>query len=399
MRHFRNRRLVWVFLGSLVAAPVPPAQAEGWNVRVNGGEAELGETPIVVKLAQPITPGLYQMQTHSGPVSCDAQVFKDGDKTYLGFVLPGLPARATASFDLEPLSQSAGRSAGGIAFAPAAANLRVSLDEKLLTEYRVGEGNKPFFYPLVGPTDASYTRDLPPDHLHHRSCWFTYGNVNGVDFWSQGKKFGTIAETSRKLVATGPIIGRMHTTDVWRAADGKKFCDDERTVTFYRTKGARLIDFDFRLTASEGPVTFRDTKEGMFGVRVASSMSVTSKKGGKITNAEGLTDEKAWGKASTWVDYVGPVDDKIVGIAIINGPDSFRFPTTWHVRTYGLFAANPFGWHDFGKAEKGDFTLAAGQSIAFSYRVVLHDGDTQASHVAALASAYLKPPTVHVAAR
>ncbi len=125
-------------------------------------------------------------------------------------------------------------------------------------------------------------------------------------------------------------------------------------------KTARIIDFDFRIFASDGPVTFGDTKEGMFGIRVASSMDVTRKQGGRITNAEGLTDEKAWGKPSPWVDYVGPVKDKIVGIAIINHPLSFRYPTTWHVRTYGLFAANPFGWHDFGRPERGDYTIPGG---------------------------------------
>jgi hypothetical protein len=135
-------------------------------------------------------------------------------------------------------------------------------------------------------------------------------------------------------------------------------------------------------------VTFGDTKEGMFGLRVASSMDVTRKKGGKITNAEGLTDERAWGQASPWVDYVGPVKDQTVGIAVLNHPASFRYPTTWHVRTYGLFAANPFGWKDFGKAERGDHTLPAGESIRFAYRVILHKGDTASLGVPAMFQAY-----------
>ena len=132
-------------------------------------------------------------------------------------------------------------------------------------------------------------------------------------------------------------------------------------LTFYRTEGSRIIDFEITLKATDGPVTFGDTKEGMFGLRVASSMDVNKKKGGKITNAEGLTDDQAWGKASPWVDYTGPVEGKTVGIAILNHPRSFRYPTTWHVRTYGLFAANPFGWHDFGLGEVGEYTLPGGR--------------------------------------
>ena len=126
-----------------------------------------------------------------------------------------------------------------------------------------------------------------------------------------------------------------------------------------------MIDFEIEIHATDGDVTFHDTKEGMFGLRVASSMDVAKKTGGRITNAEGLTDDKAWGQASPWVDYVGPVQGKTLGIAILNHPQSFRYPTTWHVRTYGLFAANPFGWHDFGRSEKGDYTLPAGQKVRF----------------------------------
>ena len=79
---------------------------------------------------------------------------------------------------------------------------------------------------------------------------------------------------------------------------------------------------------------------------------------------------------------------KTVGIAILNHPDSFRFPTTWHVRTYGLFAANPFGWKDFGRTERGDYTLPAGESIRFAYRVILHKGDTASLGVPPVFQAY-----------
>ena len=167
-------------------------------------------------------------------------------------------------------------------------------------------------------------------------------------------------------------------------------------MTFYRTKGYRLIDFEIEIHATDGDVTFHNTKEGMFGLRVASSMDVDKKTGGRITNAEGLTDNKAWGQASPWVDYVGPVQGKTLGIAILNHPQSFRYPTTWHVRTYGLFAANPFGWREFGRSENGDYTLPAGQKVRFGYRMILHEGDTSSAGLPALFEAYAKPPAVEV---
>ena len=121
-------------------------------------------------------------------------------------------------------------------------------------------------------------------------------------------------------------------------------------------------------------------------------MSVDSKLGGKIVNSNGETDGAAWAKAAAWCDYYGPVKGKTVGIAILNHPSSFRFPTYWHVRTYGLFSANPFGVADFTKAPKdaGDYTIEAGKSINFNYRVLLHKGDEKEGRVAAVYEAYAK---------
>src|SRR5262249_2821138 len=155
---------------------------------------------------------------------------------------------------------------------------------------------------------------------------------NGVDFWSEEPGSGRIRETARRVILEGPVLGRLWTRNEWRAPDDRKVCEDERTVTFHHTKAVRIIDFEIDVRATDGPVTFGDTKEGSFGLRVASSMDVTRQTGGRITNAQGLTDEKAWGQPSPWVDYVGPVRNKIVGIAILNHPKSFRYPTTWHVR-------------------------------------------------------------------
>jgi hypothetical protein len=120
-------------------------------------------------------------------------------------------------------------------------------------------------------------------------------------------------------------------------------------------------------------------------------MDVAAKKGGKIINSEGLTNDAAWGKPAAWVDYHGPVDNEILGIAIMNHPSSLRFPTCWHVRTYGLFAANPFGWHDFlGKDADGTYTVPHGGSFTLRYRVLLHQGDEMQGQVAERFANYSK---------
>ena len=386
-------------LGLVVAFPAGAAQPKCVaKVVIRGHGTALGETPLIVPLDSPIAPGSYSLRTADGH-SARASVFRDGATTYLAAVVEGVPARGKVVASLVAPGPD-----GGVELVAKGEDIEVAIDGKPLTTYHAHDGPKPYYFPLFGPTGAQTTRAFPMkdvpgekrDHPHQRSMWFTHGNVNGVDFWSEQKGHGSIVETTRTITPGPAAIGQIRTTDDWLGPDGKRICADERTVRFYATSTTRIIDFDFTIKATDGPVTFGDTKEGMFGVRVATSMDVDSKKGGKITNSNGLTDGAAWGKPAAWVDYTGPVDGKTVGVAILNHPSSFRHPTTWHVRSYGLFAANPFGWHDFGAKTAGDSTIPAGDSIRFGYRVILHEGDTASARLADAYLAYTEPPRVIV---
>jgi hypothetical protein len=276
----------------------------------------------------------------------------------------------------------------------------VKIDGQLFTEYLVQSGTKPILWPMIGPTGKPMTRDYPlrdradeqrKDHPHQRSLWFTHGNVNGVDFWTEKPGAGSIKHLEFTKIAGGKPA-TVATRNAWLAADGRKVCEDRRTLRFGTDGDARWIDFDIDIAATDGPVTFGDTKEGTFGVRVAESISVDAHQGGKIVNDRGQTDAAAWGQPAAWVDYHGPVDGQTVGIAIFNHPTSFRSPTCWHVRTYGLFAANPFGLHDFagGQPHRGDYTLPAGQTLALRYRVFLHRGDEKQGKLSEAFSSYAK---------
>ncbi|MBW3599994.1 MAG: PmoA family protein, partial [Planctomycetes bacterium] len=184
------------------------------------------------------------------------------------------------------------------------------------------------------------------------------------------------------------------TRNDWVGPEGEKLLEDERTLVFGAEGDKRWIDFDITLKATEGEVTFGDTKEGTFGIRIPATMKVDAGMGGEIVNSEGQTDRAAWGKRAAWVDYHGPVDGKTLGIAIMNHPSSFRFPTYWHVRTYGLFAANPFGVSDFtgDKQQDGSKTLKKGDQITLRYRVLLHPGDEKVGRVAQEYEEYSKTP-------
>jgi hypothetical protein len=120
-------------------------------------------------------------------------------------------------------------------------------------------------------------------------------------------------------------------------------------------------------------------------LRLAETMRLKGKVGqGHIVNSEGVRDGQTWGKRANWCDYYGPVDGKTVGVAIFDHPQNPNHPTWWHVRDYGLFAANPFGKHDFESLpdkSAGNLSVPAGQSVTFRYRFYLHEGNEQQAQV------------------
>jgi hypothetical protein len=396
---------------SAVLAVTLFAAADEPRLRIEGNGTDLAGTPLLAALpeALDVPDGSYRLVSddNDGP-PLPATIDTDRSHRQLACVLDRLGAEQSRRFRLvaavasgsNPGIEASRTESGGLAF---------NTGGKPFATYVLGE-RKPYLYPLIGPTGAPFTRAYPmavvpgedQDHPHQRSFWFTHGDVNGVDFWASdplnraSSRQGTIRETGRPRLLAGPVFALLRTTDDWLDAEGRKVCEDERTLRLWDAGQARFLDLEVTIRASEGPVTFGDTKEGTFGLRVPSSLDVTRNMGGRIVNAEGIKDQAAWGKASPWVDYTGPVEGQTVGIAILDHPDSFRHPTTWHVRDYGLFAANPFGYHDFGMDRRGDHTVAEGQTITFRYRVVLHTGDTGQAGIAAHYAAFAQPPRVVV---
>jgi Methane oxygenase PmoA len=274
--------------------------------------------------------------------------------------------------------------------------LKVTINGQPFTEYHFKVVPRPYFYPLLGPAGLPMTRNWPMketddeqhDHPHHRSLWFAHGAVNGHDFWGEEKDFGKIVHMDFDEIKSGPDFGVIRSHDKWVMPDGSIACTDERVMRIYnRLDDSRMFDFEVTIHAANGDVTFGDTKEGSMALRLAETMRLKQPKGpgkGHIVNSEGVRDDATWGKRANWVDYYGPVEGKTLGVAIFDHPANPRHPTTWHVRDYGLFAANPFGLHDFEKkpAGAGDFKIAAGQSATFRYRFYLHNGDEKEARVA-----------------
>ncbi len=284
-------------------------------------------------------------------------------------------------------------------------HITVQIDGKPYTTLFYGPDTmKPYMYPLRAASGKIVTRGYPmekiegesTDHPHHRGLWFGHGSVNGFTFWDnevsqKTAKTGHMTLKHVDRLTSGKKSGSLAIQFEWQDAQGKPLLLESRKMIFYGGAKDRIVDFDATLTAIE-TAKFVDTKEGIFAIRLASGLESPSrdslpspKRTGVMTSSTGGHGEKEiWGRQAEWVDYAGDVEGEKLGIAILDHPENFRHPTYWHARGYGLFAANPFGLHDFlnDKTADGSKTLEAGQSMRFRYRVIIHSGDTASANLA-----------------
>ena len=283
------------------------------------------------------------------------------------------------------------------------------IDGELFTKYHHGPDlARPFLYPVIGPAGKRMTRAYPmdkdvpgekTDHVHHRSIWIAHGDLNGVDGWSEERGHGRTIHREFVETSSGPVFARITTMNGWVGPNDAKVLEEMRSITVYdMPENRRLLDLSVAFRATEGDVTFGDTKEGgIIAIRVATSMD--GDRGGVISNAYGgVTEVETWGKRAHWCDYSGPVGGSAAGIAIFDTPGNFRYPTYWHVRDYGLFAANPFAlsaYHNDPRRD-GSQTLPSGDTLVFRYRVYIHDGDARAANVADEYHGYINPPSMRV---
>ncbi len=294
--------------------------------------------------------------------------------------------------------------AAQVKLTPSADKIEISIGGKPYSTFYMtgGDVTKPYLWPVRAATGTYVTRAWPmenvpeeekatKDHPHQRGIWFAHENVNGIDFWNNEASYKEPPKRGKMLlkkveeVKNGKDQGSLTAVFDWTDRQDHVQLTETRVMTFYDEPDRRTIDFDITLTSVQ-KVVWGDGKDGAFGIRMR---PVLDEQGGtgKIVNADGLVGEKqAWGKPSNWCDYSGTIGAEKVGVAILDHPENPSHPVRWHVRGYGLFAANPFGLAVFtkDKSQNGAITVEPGKSIRFRYRVIVHPGDVKTLDIPAL---------------
>jgi hypothetical protein len=268
---------------------------------------------------------------------------------------------------------------------------------------------KPVLYPIYAPDGQLITRGFPilprtgdpTDHPHHIGLWFTYENVNGLDFWnnsyaipdSNKSRYGWIRTDSVTSRSVNPNEATLEYTARWTNQQKSILLIEHTELIFTATAHQRIIDRITTLTALQD-VKFPDAKDGMLGLRVTKELQIPSSTPGEFYDANGnktkvaggntpdingnyltsagKTGDSAWGTRGTWCMMYGKKGADTISIVIIDHPGNPGYPTYWHARGYGLFAANPLGQKIFSQGrETLNFQLNKGQSVTFRYRIVV----------------------------
>ena len=269
---------------------------------------------------------------------------------------------------------------------------------------------KPVLYPLRTAKGTIVTRGFPleqrpgerVDHPHHAGLWLNYESVNGIDFWNNSDaikpenapKMGTILHRAVVSAKSGSDQGELDVESDWITFDKKVLLKEHTHFVFRGGPGFRSVDRITTLRALDEKVDFKDEKDGLLGLRVVRALEIPSDKpevytdasghattvakldnagvNGTYLTSEGKKGDAAWGTRGRWCNLSGLVGDEPVTITIFDHPANPGFPTYWHARGYGLFAANPLGQKIFSEGKQElNFSLPPNASVTFRYRILI----------------------------
>jgi len=305
---------------------------------------------------------------------------------------------------------------------PDASRVDVLIGGKPFTSYVYArDQKKPTLFPLRSAQGTVVTRGYPvepranerADHPHHIGLWFNYGDVNGLDFWNnsdaigpdRAPRMGTVVHSRVVRTEGGADKGELQVEMQWVDSKGTALLREQTTFVFRGDDRSRAIDRITRLSALDQPVLLGDNKEGLIGIRVARWLEQPSKSPvvltdgsgkpqAKTVNNDGVTGEyvgsdgkrgdDVWGTRGPWTMLGGKTGDEEVTLAILDHPSNPGFPTYWHARGYGLFAANNLGQQAFDpKQPATKLALAPGESVMFRHRVLILNGAPDAERMRA----------------
>lgn len=276
-----------------------------------------------------------------------------------------------------------------------------------------GTIEKPVLYPLCTSTGIEVTRGFPlkprpgerVDHPHQVGCWFSFGDVNGLDFWNNSyaipaaekSHYGSVKNVKILKTKGGADAGSLIFTCQWINSQGQVLLDEETRMIFSGDALNRKIVRITKLRATNGPVRFGDNKEGLFALRVdrafetpsetpeiftdasgkQTAVPVLNNEGvnGVFRSSEGKEKDAVWGTRASWVSLTASKGGEEISICMFDHPSNPGYPGCWHARGYGLFSLNNIGRKAYNPNEaENTLMLNKGETVEFRYMILVKTG-------------------------
>jgi len=295
-------------------------------------------------------------------------------------------------------------------FEPDGQTIAITANGELLTLYRFADTlYKPLFFPVNTINGITISRGYPfdprpyepVDHPHQTGMWFTFGDVNGIDFWNNsdaipaGKKasYGHIVTDSIQIDQESGDNCGFTAFNSWLDHDGNTLLNEKARYRF-SASGDRWSVKRHTVLVAETEIHFGDNKEGLFAIRLAREFQSdfdtpviilnrnlypglektinNQGKNGFFFSSSGLEGQAVWGTANKWVAVEAAKDSDSISVVIFDHPENPGFPSHWHARNYGLFSVNNLGRQAFiDTLPPLTMELAMNDSLMFMHELVV----------------------------
>jgi len=246
--------------------------------------------------------------------------------------------------------------------------------------------DKPYFHPLKTPNGHELTLERPEDHPWHRGLWFSWKDINGVNYWEEDPAKGVAEGRSiiRSInVETHSDFSAKVTFDISYEENGLPVITETRKLLIgspvekdqYTIHWDQTFNFlkDVRLYL-EKPAKHGGVEWGGYaGLSFRGSDSLTDQRFLASNGWENTADITGYGEKAQWMDMTAKVvgsDNVYAGLTIYDSPKNPRYPSPWYV----WFAK---GVHTFFTPSilfDGPMNFKKGDTLSLEYLVLVHDG-------------------------
>src|SRR5688500_1109087 len=241
-------------------------------------------------------------------------------------------------------------------------------ESRPLLTYVAIPGQRPYFHPVM---DASgkhvLTQDRPDDHPWQHGIFTGFHGINGFNYWKED-------QGRQRLVR----VSDLHASDdrvSWESLielvdpQGSVVLEEENFITVHTPESTNsyLIDFSLTLRARDKDVQFGKFYVGGLSVRMPWDKANPRQ---THLNSNGVIGRAGEQQRAAWCTVERPFENEVYGIAVFDHPQNANHPPAWRVDEQGLINPNVSG--------VGNWSLAAGESRRFEYRIAIYRGAASA---------------------